>query len=192
MKAGPKGDPDQWTTFPMQIGRYAADTGYDVVSGRSNSTDTEKTRLVITDELFEKVQNKNSVVGQLNVRVGIAYLCIVAIGEVGFLLDKILNPQILIDSVGSKETGLDAIANRLKTTTNNIIQNTSGITRQSILHAGDEIKYQKAELVRGILSWKDWKTEIKTYNSKPDSGKGDPDYLFTIERGYQIIISRNR
>ena len=46
--AGPKANPDQWTRLPTQIGRFAQDLGYLVVSGNSNDADKEKTNLVTT------------------------------------------------------------------------------------------------------------------------------------------------
>ena len=193
--AGPKGNSEQWRKIPLQIGRYAKDRGYDVVSGKANNpADFEKMNLV-SPELSPEVQNKSSVVGNLNVRAGIAYLYIRAIGEVGSLPDKIENPQILTGMV-QKNEGLDAVAGRLETTTNNIIKNNSGIDSTN-LQPGQAIKYQKAKAVRAIIRWNDWKPTIRGYNGDAvwgtdgkKQGAGDPDYMPKVERAYKIITSR--
>ena len=183
--AGPNESKGQWQQLPMQIGVIkggVTDPGYAVVR---DAKQDEGADLVVEDELKQKIQNRADVIGHLNVRTGIAYLFIRAAIEVGAYPDKIDDPQILTDIVGAKE-GLDAVAVRLKTTTDNIIQNTQGLTKQTILHAGDSIKYQKSHSVRGILRWDDWDTAVKNYNSETT----DPKYREKVSRAYQIILSR--
>ncbi len=193
VQAGPKNNSEQWTKLPMQIGRFAADPAYDVVSGKSNETDKEKTKLVTPDELYQNVQNKSSVVGNLNVRAGIAYLYIAAIDEVDFDDDEIVNPILQTYTIKSGDK-LSALISKavIKTTQTNIIKNTVGLTKENVanLKPGQVISYQEAKPVRNISRWKDWMMAIKNYNSKKPSEKGDPMYLDKINRAYRIIISR--
>lgn len=176
--AGPKGDKVQWETYPMQIGRFSADAGASVVkNGRENSD------LITTAELRSQLQK--NITGHNNIRAGIAYLLTIAIRNKVGLREVIENPNIETYRIqASDKSGLDAIAKRLGTTTDNILQN-SGISKNAVLKIGQEIKYQKARSERYIQGWQDWLEAVKDYN-----GGGDANYMEKINRAYQIIKSR--
>lgn len=177
--AGPKGNPEQWTTFPMQIGRFVEDKGY--VAVRDGKPD-EGADLVTSEELRDAVKDKSKMVGHLNVRAGIAYLYIRAIGAVK--TEDVVVPPILTTTVIKGEGGFDAIAKRLQTmTASNIRINNPGVDSKK-LQPGQEIKYQQAKPRRSVLGWKDWLTAIQIYN------QGDPKYIPKVQRAYRIITSR--
>lgn len=182
--AGPKGNPTQWQKYPMQIGRFAADAGYLVVStGRAD----EGADLITSAEFRQEIQDKNKVVGHVNVRAGIAYVYTRAIKGKVSSREVIDNAQVESYTVQRTDNkGLDDIAKRFQTTSDNIVRNTPGITKTTVLRIGQQLFYQKAHLERFISGWNDWETTIKSYNSEA----GDPKYKDKISRAYQIIISR--
>lgn len=179
VKAGPKGNPTQWTTYPMQIGRFADDKGY--VTVRDAKTD-EGADFVVENELKQQVQDKNNVFGQLNVRAGIAYLYIRAIGSIRSddKTEGLLESYVV---TGEDKKGFSGIAQKLGTTVGNLEKNNPDLKPNKLL-PGTALKYQKATSVRNISGWKDWMTAILNYNI------GDPDYRSKVEKAYQIIISR--
>ena len=76
--AGPKGNPTQWSKYPLQIGRFSADAGALVVkNGRENSD------LITTPNLRKQIQG--DITGNNNIKAGIAYLYTRAIRGKGSL-----------------------------------------------------------------------------------------------------------
>jgi hypothetical protein len=191
--AGPAGDPEQWQKFPMQIGRYAEDAGYGVVTNEKDDAD-----LIVSAELRNLIKQERF--GKNNVKAGIAYLYYKAIEgtstadprKVGNR-DVIDNPQkILTDTIQKGEPGFEAIAKRLGTTAENIKNNNPQLDSKK-LQPGQEIKYQKAYSERYITGWRDWNITIKSYNSrKPTATSGDLTYMEKFNRAYQIIVSRQK
>ncbi len=53
VQAGPKGNPAQWQKYPLQIGRFAEDAGYLVVSKGLDNSD-----LIVSSELRQQIQNR--------------------------------------------------------------------------------------------------------------------------------------
>ena len=179
--AGPKGDPDQWTRLPMQIGKFTQDLGYVTVK---EAKQDEGADLIVEDELKEKVQIKANVVGHLNVRAGIAYLYIRYVD--GVKTDDEVAAPILTTTVLKGEFGFEAIANRLKTTTSNNIKINNPEVDSKKLKVGQEIKYQQARAVRSVSKWKDLMEATRIYNI------GDTEYVTKVKRAYLIITSRTQ
>lgn len=178
--AGPKGDPTQWTKYPLQIGRFSADAGYSVVKSGSENSD-----LITTPQLRTQIQS--NVTGNNNIRAGIAYLYTIAIrGKVAFR--EVVENQLVREYTIEKSDTIEKLVKKLGTTKENIIKN-SGLNEADIgnLSLGQKINYQKAHSERYIAGWRDWKTAIKDYN-----GGGDPNYMSKFEKAYQIITSRTK
>jgi LysM domain len=176
--AGPKGNSAQWQKFPLQIGRFSADLGYSTVKSGGENSD-----LITSNEFRQEISS--DVTGKNNIRAGIAYLYTIAVRN------KITWSEIIDDSriesytvQKTDRTGLTGIANKLGTTTENIIKN-SGLVNPAKLDVGQILKYQKAHKERRINGWNDWVETVKNYN-----GGGDPGYLEKFNRAYQIIINR--
>ncbi|MCD9188729.1 MAG: hypothetical protein LUM44_20085 [Pyrinomonadaceae bacterium] len=186
IQSGPAKEAVQWKDFPLQIGRYEADPGYKVISEGLDNSD-----FITPPELRQELQTKTNVKGKNNIRAGIAYLYTKAIdGKVGWR-EIVDNPQILSYKIQNTDRkGLDDIAKRLETTSENIIRNTSGMTKTTVLKVGTELKYQKAHLEKFITGWLDWQTAMRNYNSKTPNKKGDTEYVDKFTRAYQIIVSR--
>lgn len=176
--AGPKGDPIQWSKYPLQIGRFSADAGYSVVKSGGENSD-----LITTSELRTQIQS--DVTGKNNIKAGIAYLYTIAIrGKVSYR-EVVENPLVLTYTIEKGDT-IDKLVKKLGTTRENIIKN-SKLNEADIgkLSQGQIISYQKSHSERFIAGWRDWKTAIKDYN-----GGGDPDYMNKLDKAYQIITSR--
>ena len=143
--------------------------------------------MVTSPDLRKEIQT--NITGKNNIRAGIAYLYTRALdGKVKWNNNKIDDKQVL--SVSIEETdnkGLDEIAKRLGTTTDNMLENNPGLTRTTVLQIGQKFNYQKAHSEREIKGWNDWKTAIYNYN-----GGGDSDYMPRVSRAYQIILSREQ
>lgn len=184
MLAGPDEKKGQWQNLPMQIGVVKGgveDSGYKVVrdAGQDEGAD-----LIVEDELKQKIQDRASVTGHLNVRTGIAYLYIRYADDVR-TDDEVVAP-ILTTTVLKGESGFEAIAKRLKTTTTNNIKINNPEVDSKKLRVGQEIKYQQAKAVRSISKWKDLMEATRIYNI------GDSEYLTKVKKAYSIITSRTQ
>lgn len=176
--AGPKGNKAQWEKYPLQIGRFSADAGASVVRGGRENSD-----LITSPNLRQQLQN--DITGKNNIRAGIAYLFVIAIkGKVGWR-EQIDNGQVVEYTIQPKDNGLEAIAKKLETTSDNIAGN-SGISKTAILKPGQTLRYQKAHVERRIEGWNDWLETVNNYN-----GGGDANYMDKFNRAYQIITSRS-
>jgi hypothetical protein len=191
-----------WQSKPMQIG-VPGDPGIEVVKSGS-----ENSNLITTEELRRQIQG--NITGNNNIKAGIAYLFTIAIRNSPNQRDRVDFHDVIDDltiqsqAVAKGETA-ETIARKFNTTVESIIKNTDGMTKQNIvsLKPGQVIKFQKAHREPYIVSWRDWKSTIRSYNGNAIrsvdksgksvvTGKGDPSYLEKLERAYQIIISRQQ
>jgi len=177
--AGPKGNSEQWSRYPLQIGRFSADPGAEVIrNGRENSD-------LITSPKTRK-EFQGNITGKNNIRAGVAYLYARAIRKNVEYRTRVDDSTILIYEVKTGDT-VSKLLNQLGTTKSNILKN-SNLNDATVkkLKPGQKIRYQKAHAERFISGWLDWTSAVKDYN-----GGGDPNYMVKVERAYKIIKSRS-
>lgn len=187
----PNNGQGEWEKRPLQIG-VPGDPGLGVIqNGRENSD------LVTTSETRSELTKDSN--GKNNIKAGIAYLYTRTL-ESG-IREVIDDKNIQAYKIKKGDT-IDLISKNLGTTRENILKN-SGLTLNSKLSLGQEIKYQKAHQERYVSGWKDWKSTIRGYNgnatwgtdekgNQVKIGVGDPNYMQKVSRAYQIILSREQ
>jgi LysM repeat protein len=162
------GGPDvaDWTTRPMQIGKFASDTGLRVIKGGLDHSE------LITDKSLRDAVAKDSK-GANNIRAGVAYD--VHCNAKYKFVEVIDDPAVKVHTLGSGEALAKVAADEGTTVANLMSQN--GLTEDSAkkLHPGDKLKFQKAHNEWQIIGWKGWDDALKAYN-----GGGDPQYMTKI------------
>ena len=159
--AGP--DDKNWDEWPLQIGRFKADKGMQVIrDGRDHS------ELITDKELREKLRTDAR--SEMNIKAGVAYLvhCAARYEHATIIGDPAEKTYEL-----KPGQSLAQIAPELKTTVE-ILMSMNKLTEESVkkLRPGAKLKYQLAHKVWRIASWISWKDAVDAYN-----GGGDPDYM---------------
>jgi LysM repeat protein len=164
VKAGP--DDAQWSSRPMQIGRFAADKGMQVIRDGKDHSD------LITDKKLRDDLAKNST-GTNNIRAGIAYD--VHLDATYKLVEVIDDPAVKVHTLAKGETP-EKVAAAENTTVHNLMS-LNGLTQASAtkLQLGAKLKFQLAHNEWQIVDWGDWMDAVEAYN-----GGGDASYMTKI------------
>ena len=172
--AGPS-DKANWETYPMQIGRFKADPGFEVVA-----RELDHSELVVDKAVRNAVKADHTKAG--NIAAGVAYD--VHLGAKYQFVEVIDDPAKKILALGHRL--LPDFAKAEKTTVD-ILMRLNKITIESAkkLHPGDKLEFLKGHNEWQIVGWQPWKVAIKNYN-----GGGDSKYMSKFEKRLDLITKK--
>jgi LysM repeat protein len=174
VKAGP--DDANWSSRPMQIGKFAADPGMKVIrDGKDHST-------LITDKKLRDDLAKDST-GTNNIRAGIAYD--VHLDANYKLVEVIDDPSAKVHTLAQGEN-LEKVA-AAENTTVHLLLSLNGLTEASAtkLRPGAKLNFKLAHNEWQISGWDDWMDAIEAYN-----GGGDANYMTKINANLAKVKKR--
>ena len=181
--AGPDEPKGQWWRRPMQIGNPGDPALGQLRSGAEGSA-------LFVDKQLRNQLNTQPVVGDLNIKAGIAWLytkLIKSLKHVSVVDDPTvrtykLRPGQTLESLIKKHQGKQILKTTLEELyrENGLNENTAKSLRPQIL------KYREAHDVEDIESLNDWDTATQQYHRKVDK-PGEPPYLPDIRKAYERI-----
>lgn len=167
-------DSDKWASNPIQIGNIG-DPGLNAFLSNKEGGEA-----IMPPSLQGRLTSGTAItIPAYNIRAGIGYLLM---RMARFSIQSVMDPNTTMHTITVKQgDSLERIASANQTTVD-VLRKLN--PKAGVLHPGDELKYQKASLMKVIVGWK----PMSTSNIAAYYNVGDP--LYDQKLKYALSIMR--